>query len=576
MPTIAFFLPGTGADEDGGWGFSGTNTPLWRDHRWPVSKDRGRAAPACEIPCICPQAQAQSLRSHGNIGGNCPACASCCQPTPQHARSKGSQRDARRQMTDLVRAIVGNIHIVAIFLAANYALAAVCAVREIISSRTSQGSIAWLLSLLFFPFPVAIIYLVFGWKFFDDYSARRLQSRNARPLRAQDLKVIDRATTEAWPVLSRVAGVPFTSGNDAKLLIDGKATFDSIFAEISEAKRYLFVQFYIVRDDALGRELAVRLAERARAGVRVYLLYDDIGSTDLPRRYRDDLRAAGVKVAGFNQRHKFLRFYGPMRINYRNHRKIVVVDGKVAWTGGINVGVEYLGQDKTFGPWRDTHLRIAGPAALACALIFREDWEWATGDHLPFEPPAEVTTPGDVPALVMGTGPADKFESCAIAFTDVIAQARHRLWIATPYFVPDTDVRTALLAAVLRGVDVRIMLPSMPDHMTVWLASNAHADHMVRRGVSVYRYQPGFLHQKVVLVDDTITSVGSVNFDNRSFAINFEITVWMPHHGMVKAVEAMLEADFARCKRVGRDEASNRSYFEKLTTSGARLLSPIL
>ena len=479
-------------------------------------------------------------------------------------------------MTDIVRAIVGNIHIVAIFLAANYALAALCAVREILASRTSQGSIAWLLSLLFFPFPMALIYLVFGWKFFDDYQERRLQSRNARPLRAQDLRVIDRQTTEDWPVLTRVAGVPFNSGNDTRLLIDGQATFASIFEGISQAKRYLFVQFYIVRDDALGRELAVRLSERARAGVRVYLLYDDVGSTDLPRRYRDELRAAGVKVAGFNQRHKFLRIYGPMRINYRNHRKIVVVDGRVAWTGGINVGTEYLGQDPKFGHWRDTHLRIEGPAALACALIFREDWEWATGDALPFEPPAEVETPGQVPALVMATGPADRLESCAIAFTDVIAQARKRLWIVSPYFVPDTDVRTALLAAVLRGVDVRVMLPEKPDHRIVWHASNAHADHMVKRGVAVYRYRAGFLHQKVVLVDDKITSVGSVNFDNRSFAINFEITVWMPHTSMIEAVEAMLTDDFARCRRVGKAEAADRSYFDRLINSAARLLSPIL
>lgn len=479
-------------------------------------------------------------------------------------------------MTEMVRALVDSLPILAMFLAANYALAAVCAVREIISSRTSQGSIAWLLSLLFIPFPTAIIYLVFGWKFFDDYATARLQSRNARPLRAQDLKVIDRQTTEAWPVLTRVAGVPFNSGNATELLIDGKATFDSIFEGISSARRYLFVQFFILRDDALGRELAVRLADRARAGVRVYLLYDDVGSKDLPRRYRDELRAAGVKVAGFNQRHKFLRVYGPMRINYRNHRKIVVADGRVAWTGGINVGVEYLGQDRKFGDWRDTHIRIEGPAALACALIFREDWEWATGQHLPFDPPAEVETPGDVPILIMGTGPADRFESCAIAFTDIIAQARKRLWIVTPYFVPDTDVRTALLAAVLRGVDVRIMLPEKPDHLMVWLASNAHADHMVRRGVQVYRYTAGFLHQKVLLMDDQIASVGSVNFDNRSFAINFEITVWMPHAGMVEAVEEMLEADFARCRLVGRGEASSRSYFDRLVTSGARLMSPIL
>ena len=179
----------------------------------------------------------------------------------------------------------------------------------------------------------------------------------------------------------------------------------------------------------------------------------------MPKRYRNELRAAGIKVAGFNQRHKFMRLYGPTRINYRNHRKIVVADGEHAWVGGHNVGVEYLGQDPRFGRWRDTHVRVSGPAALGCALLFREDWEWATGEVLPATPPASVATPGEQSVLVMGTGPADRLEECAIAFTDIIGRARQRLWIVSPYFVPDTDIRTALYAAKLRGVDVRFTDP---------------------------------------------------------------------------------------------------------------------
>jgi cardiolipin synthase len=478
---------------------------------------------------------------------------------------------------DILRIIIGDLHIVAAITAGFYLLAFVCAVREVMNSRTSQGSIAWILALALLPFPTSLLYLVLGWKAFDDYATDRIRNgRAARPLRAKDLTLIDRDTSDKWPVQVKVSEVPFLSGNDVEVLVDGKATFESIFAGIEKARDYLLVQFYIVRDDALGKELAERLIERAKAGVKVYLLYDDIGSTGMPKRYRAQLREAGVKVAGFNQRHKFLRVFGPTRINYRNHRKIVVVDGEHAWVGGHNVGVEYLGEDPRFGRWRDTHVRVSGPAALGCALLFREDWEWATGEVLPSTPPESVATPGAESVLVMGSGPADKLEECAIAFTDIIGRARERVWIVSPYFVPDTDIRTALFAAKLRGVDVRIMLPNEPDHKLVWLASIAHADAMVEHDIAIYRYQGGFLHQKVVLMDDQIASIGSVNFDNRSFAINFEITMWFTDPQTINDVEAMLLEDFTLCRQVDLEEVRQRSLPARFMSQAARLLSPVL
>lgn len=305
----------------------------------------------------------------------------------------------------MVQAFLANLHIVAALIAANYVLAIVCAIREVMASRTSQGSIAWLTSLAFLPFPTAFIYLVFGWKHFDDYARTQLELRLTRPIRAEELKVIDRDTGKDWPVLLHSAGAPFLAGNKPNLLIDGAATFASIFEGIAKAESYILVQFYIIRDDRLGRQLAEALIQRARAGVQVWVLYDDVGSSDMPQSYKKRLRDEGIKVAGFNQRHRFLRFAGPMRINYRNHRKVVLVDGKVAWTGGLNVGTEYLGEKKKYGPrWRDTHLRLEGPAALSFAMIFREDWQWATGDELILPPFEAIEEPGGTPALVMATG----------------------------------------------------------------------------------------------------------------------------------------------------------------------------
>jgi len=477
----------------------------------------------------------------------------------------------------MLNALAANLHIIAALYGAIYLLAAICAVREVMASRTSQGSIGWLTSLAFLPFPTAFIYLVFGWKHFDDYARTQLNLRLSRPIRSEELQVIDRDTGKQWPVLLHTSGAPFLAGNQPQLLVDGQATFDAIFAGIAAAQSYVLVQFYTIRDDRLGRQLADCLIERARAGVEVWVLYDDIGSQGLPRAYRERLRNEGIQVAGFNQRHKFLRFLGPMRVNYRNHRKVVLIDGKVAFTGGLNVGVEYLGEEKRFGPrWRDTHLRLEGPAALSFALIFREDWQWATGEEITLPAADALETVGDSPALVMATGPADRIESCAIAFTDIISQARERLWVVSPYFVPDTDVRTALYAAAMRGVDVRVMLPEKPDHLLVWLASNAHADDMVKHGISIYRYTAGFLHQKVLLMDDRIVSVGSVNFDNRSFAINFEITVWMTAPTTIASVEAMLLADFANCRQIDSEEVATRSSLRRFIHQAARLFSPVL
>jgi len=221
-------------------------------------------------------------------------------------------------------------------------------------------------------------------------------------------------------------------------------------------------------------------------------------------------------------------------------------------------------------------VKLEGPAVSSLSLIFQEDWLWATGEVLKAEPPSPIEEPGTTPALLMATGPADRFEACAIAFSDIIAQARQRLWVVSPYFVPDTDMRTALYAAHLRGVDVRIMLPEKPDHLLVWLASNAHADAMVQHGISVYRYHRGFLHQKVLLMDNRMAGVGSVNFDNRSFAINFEMTVWMPDQKVVGDVEAMLLRDFIDCREVTREEVQKRPALRRFTEQAAKLLSPIL
>jgi cardiolipin synthase A/B len=459
----------------------------------------------------------------------------------------------------------------------NALIAIYFAYSEIRRSRTSQGSIAWLLSLLLLPFPTTLIYLVFGLKLFDDYAAMQQHSGRAlRKARAGRMSILDQPTSAEWPVLSNVSQLPFLVGNDVELLVDGEATFASIFDGISRAQSSLLLQFYIIRDDNLGREFADRLIERAKAGVAVYLLYDDVGCFLLPRAYKRRLSDAGIRIHGFNHRHRFLRVLGPTRLNYRNHRKVVVADGKEAWVGGINVGDEYMGRSKRFGAWRDTHVRVAGPAALAAALSFREDWQWATGETIEPDIPKPIPLAGDQSVLVMPTGPADQLEDCAIAFMDVIARAEERLWIVSPYFVPDIDMQIALYAASMRGVDVRILVPEKPDHMLVWLASQAHVARMVAHGIQILRYPSGFLHSKSILVDNKIAGVGTVNFDNRSFRINFEITLWFTHHKAVTDVEEMLSADFAMGRPFTAEDIRRTPHLMRFLAEAARLLSPVL
>jgi len=477
----------------------------------------------------------------------------------------------------MLEVIANNLGLLAGLLFIVYATAIICAIREIMNSRTAQGSIAWLLSLFFIPYVTVPLYFIFGWRAFSDYSKVQLSlGRSERRRRADELRLTDEEETRDWPVLSRIASVPFLTGNRCDLLIDGLATFSSIEEGIRSAQKQILFQFFTVADDELGNRMANALIERAKAGVAVYFLYDDVGSRGVSWSFLNRLKEAGIKVSGFNERHKYLRMLGPMRLNYRNHRKIVVVDYQHAWVGGHNVADQYVGLSKRFGHWRDTHVKVSGPAAIACAISFVEDWLWANGEEIRLPQVGEIPKPGDESVLVMPTGPADDLEECSIAFAEAAARARKRLWIATPYFVPSVDIQTALYAAAMRGVDVRILLPEKPDHMTVWLASHAHADTMVARGVKVYRYTDGFLHQKITLVDDELASVGTVNFDNRSFRINFEITLWFTHEQMIEKVAAMLEEDFRYARLTGEHELEERSYAFRVLAQGAQLLSPIL
>jgi cardiolipin synthase len=370
-----------------------------------------------------------------------------------------------------------------------------------------------------------------------------------------------------------MADTPYLNGNHVELLVDGKATFDSIIAGIDAAQRYILFQFFIVHDDDIGRRIKKHLIAKASEGVRVCFLYDEIGSHDLPAAYKNELRAAGAEVYDFHTRKgRGNRF----QINFRNHRKIVVVDGRLAWIGGHNVGDEYLGRDPKFGHWRDTHIKIEGPSAIAAQLSFMEDWFWAKGPSeydLKWTPAPSPT--GNQRVLIVPTGPADELETASLMFHHAINTAEKRIWIASPYFVPDDAVLAALQLAGLRGVDVRILIPDKPDHLLVYLAAFSYFEDAGRTGVRFFRYMDGFLHEKVMLIDDGVATVGTANFDNRSFRLNFEITTVVADQAFAAQVEAMFREDFSKSREMEKGAFDKKNAAFKLAVRLARLTSPV-
>ncbi|MFN2331429.1 MAG: cardiolipin synthase [Halomonas sp.] len=457
-----------------------------------------------------------------------------------------------------------------------YVLGIVSALLALLSSRTSQGAIAWILSLITLPYVAVPAYWIFGRpRFYGYVSARGERDTVLRRVlaRYRDQVVPFQADARDPDVraVEQLAQMPLTSGNRAELLIDGEATFASLFDGIERAKEYVLIQFFIVRNDALGIELQHRLQRVAKRGVRVYFLYDEVGSHKLNEGYLRDLASSGVEVSAFRSsrgfRHRF-------QLNFRNHRKVLVVDGCEGWVGGFNVGVEYLGQGR-HGPWRDTHLKLTGPSALGLQEAFWEDWHWATGEVINLMWTPQVTCVECHNVVIVPSGPADRQDTAGLLVQHAIHSARERFWVTSPYFVPDQGVQDALRLAAMRGVDVRIMIPERPDHLLVFLSAFSFLPDMLRAGVKVYRYQPGFLHQKVMLIDDAAASVGTVNIDNRSFRLNFEITAFLPDRHFATQVRLMLEQDFANCRSISLDEITSRPLWRKLLSRAAYLLAPI-
>lgn len=448
---------------------------------------------------------------------------------------------------------------------------------------------AWLLVLLLIPVAGFILYLFLAQNFrrkklfhWDDikkrgldrgvksqvsqFQSQQFQFRNYSSARYKDLIAMNLLHNQA----------ELTEDNQVKIYTDGKEKFAALFKDIEQAKNYIHLQYYIIQKDNLGKQLMKLLTKKVQEGVEVRVLYDELGSRRINKRFLKELRAVGGQVEAFFP--SKLRLIN-LRINYRNHRKLVIIDGKIGYVGGFNVGDEYLGLNPKFGYWRDTHLRIEGTAVYAIQTRFILDWNQASHIHdIAYFPSLfpSVSTTGNVGIQIVSSGPESEYEYIKNAYLKMITSARSSIYIQTPYFIPDASVLDALRVASLSGVEVNIMIPDKPDHMFVYWATLSYIGELLNTGTKVYLYNNGFMHAKTLVVDEEIASVGTANFDFRSFKLNFEVNAFIYDERIAQQLSQEFRKDIGVSTLLTMEKYLKRSRWIKIKESISRLLSPIL
>lgn len=457
--------------------------------------------------------------------------------------------------------------------------------------REPTATLAWLLSLIFLPVLGLLLYLMIG-----RTRAHRVAKKYAVVV-AKLRQVIekyrvyhkleeagDAATNPQIASLvslgDRLASTPASRGNQVRILVDAKAAYHAMEAAIRSAQHHVHVDFYIIQPDVTGRRLRELLVERAREGVQVRLVCDGVGSGRLPKDFWAPLIAAGGEATVFRPVMRLLaRLPLRDRFDFRNHRKLLIVDGRIGFTGGINVGREYLGLDPEVGYWRDTHVQIAGPAVLSLQKVFAEDWlhaaEQLLDDESYFPTPASDSR-GPFSVHIIDSGPDRSVSPISYLFTQAFALANQRIWVTSPYFIPSPAIQMALISAALRGVDVRLLVPMRPDHRLVMLAAISYFQPLLEVGVRIFRYERGFVHAKTMVVDDWVGTIGSANMDMRSFHLNYELNAFVYGAEFCEQLAEQYLADLEHASEMSLDQELRTGLVARLIRAGARMASPLL
>jgi cardiolipin synthase A/B len=453
--------------------------------------------------------------------------------------------------------------------------------------RNPAKAVAWLMILFIFPMIGFVMYYFLA----KEYTNRRTVQRKGRRMLGElkrDISVKARLAQETndlpnpeihredrlFALLHNIPGSPITTCNEVQVLAGAEETYTSMLKALQAAEKHIHVEYYILRSDEIGREFADVLIHKARQGLEVRLIYDGVGSYDMDPAFLKPMRDAGVMIYCFLPPH--VAFFDK-RANYRNHRKIVVVDGKIGYIGGINIGDEYLGKDRRYGHWRDTHLRIEGDAVFFLQHTFITDWSFVSSEKLAnarYFPEHECA--GTEHVQIISSGPDTAWAPILEVYLGAIGAAKERIYITTPYFIPDPSLNMALKTAAVSGIDVRIILPGeTTDSKLVYWASMSYVSELLQAGVRLYRYKNGFMHAKVILIDRMLASVGTANVDMRSFFKNFEVNAFLLDRQSIDQLDRDLAQDFADSEEIRFEIFDQRSRLQRMKEVLARLLSPL-
>lgn len=457
----------------------------------------------------------------------------------------------------------------------------------VLENRDPTKTITWILVLVLLPFIGIILYLFFGRNFRKIRALSKKarsdleQIENLRGLHFIDLKnknyyndPLIKSKSDIITLLVNNSKAYLTEHNELSILHNGSEAFPVIKQELEAAKDHIHFAFYIIEDDGIGNEIKEILMKKAREGVEVRLIYDGVGSWTLSNRYINDLRRSGVSI------HPFRPVNFPFltsKVNYRNHRKIIVVDGQIGFLGGINISDKYLYGDKHLGFWRDTHLKLAGDAVSSLQTVFLTDWYFVSGVYLKdqrYFPPHDIKEQKLV--QIVASGPDSEWASIMQAYFAAITTARNHIYITTPYFTPNRSILTALKTAALSGKDVRMLLPSKSDAPMLFWNSMSYVQELLQAGVRVYLYKKGFNHSKVLTVDSVFSSIGSANMDIRSFDQNLEVNALIYNEEASKQMEEKFFEDLEESVELDLATFYQRAFHRKLRESIARVFSPLL
>lgn len=452
----------------------------------------------------------------------------------------------------------------------------------LMAKKESTSVVAWCLLVFFLPVFGTFFWIIFGYQSVRPLERKRRHRRrflsDPSSTHPEALVGTGASVGPAWEGMARLAqefgATPVTAGNQVTFYHEGLHAFDAMFEAIRSARHHVHIETFILQPDDLGHRMLELLVHKAKEKVEVRVLYDAMGSFRLRRRVLLALLAAGGRISPFLPLNPFRK---RIQVNLRDHRKIMVVDGRVAFTGGLNIGDEYLGKVKRFGFWRDTHLRLEGPAVTGLQRVFAESWDFAAKEKLsdPVYFP-RLPANGPYPVQVIHSGPDQANNSIREIYFAAILRARKRLWIASPYFVPDAGLRDALCLSANLGVDVRFLGQYHPDKWIPFYASRYYWADILEAGAWVYQYTKGMLHSKVILVDDDWATVGTANLDNRSLHLNFEVNCLFYAPAVVAELEAAFRRDLRDSIRLDSSVYADRSVAGRLVENACRLMSPVL